>query len=88
MSVLNDPRVVQVNQYYYAVEGPAAHYDVSACREPLGAWEVAPSLGSPEMHAANLRNHDEAEEWVEQRTTRHDSLEAAVTYALTRVGVR
>ncbi len=84
--VIRDPRVSEINRYNYVVEGAEDRLDVSTSEREPGIWLVCPSLASPSMRRANLRSREDAEEWVEQHTTEHDSLREALFYALTRVG--
>lgn len=63
----NDRRVEQVSTYHFAVDVAGDDHNVSA-RANINDWWASPSIGSRSMHAANLRNRDEAEAWASSHT--------------------
>lgn len=86
MSLEEHPAVAKIANGYYRVESPSqpkVAYDVVASMTS-GLWETSPSIGHPDRQ--HLMTRDEAEQWTSESIRVHDSLHAALRYALEMVG--
>ena len=87
-NLVNNPRVEESNPTLFFVTGPLDRYVVCREDEAGASWSASPMLGGASSKAAKMRNIEDRDRWAAATTSRHESLDAALWYALGQVGGR